>query len=158
MEIQMYGGGVAVIDAADAPLAAGLSWHSSKGRHTTYAKAWLPGTGGKVYLHRLILGVTCRIDHRDGNGLNNTRDNLRAATNRQNQQNQKAKGGRSIFKGVTFEVGRPKTPWAARIRDANGVRKHIGRFATEEQAAQAYDENALIYHGEFANLNFQAVT
>lgn len=30
----------------------------------------------------------------------------------------------------------------------------LGVFSVKEEAAKAYDNAALLYHGEFANLNF----
>lgn len=104
-----------------------------------------------VLLHRYLLQAepTENVDHRDGNGLNNRRENLRKASNSQNGMNMKARvGGSSKFKGVW----RP-TRWRAEIRvDYTTIR--LGSFRTEEEAARAYDDAARRLFGEFARVNF----
>jgi hypothetical protein len=108
--------------------------------------------------HRLILDVTdtkIDIDHRDHNGLNNQKNNLRVCTRKENTQNKrKIKSQSSKYKGVYF-VKNPNyhlNPWRARIY-ANGKRIHLGMFSTENEAALAYNEASLKYFGEFAVLN-----
>lgn len=90
------------------------------------------------------------IDHIDGDGLNNQRSNLRAASPSQNQANQVPRGGTSKFKGVSWE--KAKKLWRADIR-VNGKRVCLGRFQTEEEAAQAYNDRAVVAFGSFARLN-----
>jgi hypothetical protein len=116
------------------------------------------GTGRKapvrrLYLHQAILGkqTGMDIDHEDGNGLNNRRSNLRHATKRQNQQNQKRAYGVSRFKGVY--KGKQPGSWKAHLR-VNGKMTHIGTFYDEVEAAKAYDESARFHFGEFAGCNF----
>lgn len=111
-----------------------------------------------IYMHRVIMQDQFTpeqnfCDHRDGNGLNNTRQNLRVCNRSQNQRNrgQQSRIGRtSAFKGVS----RRKNGWLTRINTQPGVQTHIGIFGTEMDAAMAYDAAALVYHGEFAKLNF----
>ncbi len=93
------------------------------------------------------------VDHRNRNTLDNRRENLRLATNSQNQFN-KAKTSRktsSRFVGVFLEkcTGR----WIAKVT-VNRERVWSGRFDSEIDAAKAYDAAAKKYHGEFARLNF----
>jgi hypothetical protein len=91
------------------------------------------------------------VDHRDGDGLNNQRENLRLCTHSQNMQNRRLqRNNRSGYKGVYWI--KAQGVWAARIT-VNRVPINLGRFDTAEQAARAYDEAALKYHGEFARLN-----
>jgi hypothetical protein len=107
-------------------------------------------------MHRYILGLTdrgTRCDHRDNNGMNNQRSNLRIATAGQNQHNCGSRGGKSRFKGVSWSKAAGK--WVAQIcKDRQ--RRHIGLFETEEAAAAAYDKSAIELHGAFAYLNFPA--
>jgi hypothetical protein len=86
------------------------------------------------------------VDHKDGIKSNNRISNLRLATPTQNQQNKAGYG--SYSKGVTWRP-RYRKPYQAKIR-VNGVRLHLGSFATEAEAAIAYQDACLKYHGEFA--------
>lgn len=99
-----------------------------------------------VFLHRQIMDEPeGNVDHKDGNGLNCIRDNLRIATVSQNGQNRKPSKGKN-FKGTCFDKGCEK--WFATIDNIS-----LGYFATEIEAAKAYDIAALKYFGEFARTN-----
>jgi hypothetical protein len=103
-----------------------------------------------VMMHRLILNTPddLHTDHWNGDRLDNRRSNLRVATMQQNMANQKAHGGTSNFKGVGFRHGL----WQAQIGVDQKV-LHIGVFDTQRAAAQAYNDAATQYFGEFAKLN-----
>lgn len=88
------------------------------------------------------------IDHINGIKADNRIVNLRLATPTQNQQNKAGSG--TYPKGVTWR-DRKEKPWQAKIR-INGVRIHLGSFADMEDAAEAYRQAAIKYHGEFACL------
>ena len=95
-----------------------------------------------------------QIDHRDGNGLNCSRDNLRLCTNQNNRRNSR-KGNRNTsgFKGVSFF--KRDQNWRAYIMlDARQI--HLGYFKTSEEAARAYDNAAKELFGEFASPNFNS--
>jgi len=90
------------------------------------------------------------IDHIDGNPHNNKIDNLRVATAKQNQCNQKIRSDNtSGLKGVSWSAERKK--WQTGIQ-VNGKRVALGRFNTKEEAYAAYCEAARRLHGEFARL------
>ena len=113
--------------------------------------------GGKiVYMHRLIMNAKLgeAIDHIDGNGLNNTRSNMRLATQSQNKMNSiKSRRNTSGFKGVSYCHDKHRNrPWRALIRFSNRL-IHLGHFETSEEAAIAYNRAALKYFGEFAKTN-----
>jgi hypothetical protein len=114
---------------------------------------------GLTYLvHRIAWALThgewpaakVQIDHKSGRRAQNHPNNLRASTHAQNNWNRpKYRNNRSGFKGVSFDklTGR----WRAIIR-CNKIVHRLGRFATPEAAALAYNEAAHRLHGEFANL------
>lgn len=117
----------------------------------------LPRNGGKKnrqFLHQFLLGVKpgFEIDHKDGNPLNNQRENLRHATHAQNCGNSKKRTETSSrFKGVHWNKAAGK--WCVQI-SITGRRVSLGYFVIEEDAARAYDTAALKHFGEFARLNF----
>jgi hypothetical protein len=109
-------------------------------------------TGGKdrhILLHRQILGGAAGIetDHRDGDGLNNRRKNLRPCSRSENQANSRRQPGTSGFRGVCID--RKTGRWIAQLANVR-----IGTFVTPEEAACAYDRAAIECYGEFATLNF----
>lgn len=116
-------------------------------------------------IHRFILGIDdpkIFVDHRDGNGLNNQKSNLRIATNRDNCRNRgKQKNNTSGFKGVVVVTARQGVPYktpsyivAFHIREG-ADRKCVFRqtFKDPVIAALKYNELARQYHGEFAYQN-----
>jgi hypothetical protein len=108
---------------------------------------------GGIRLHRQILGARSgeQVDHKDGNGLNNVRSNLRLATNQTNQWAHQTKRTKtsSPFRGVS----KSGSGWRARITKF-GKNLELGTFLTEQEAALAYDAKAKEIFGEFATPNF----
>lgn len=139
------------IDAADWPKVRGYRWSVQDNKHTLYAGTMMEGR--KMFLHRLLLPEAEQVDHRDLNGLNNRRNNLRPATHTENQRNRSKRvdGITSQFKGVC--IHKKSNKFQVHIR-VNTKRLFLGYFTNEEDAAHAYDVAALKYHGEFAKLNF----
>lgn len=158
VEIPLTQGYITIIDDEDDDLAQ-YKWtaFSQEGK-TVYAyRAKMHNRERtEIRLHRAILsrilGRTLsrleHVDHKDGNGLNNQRSNLRLATPLQNSQNQKRrKSNNSGFKGVSWDKTRNK--WRSTIK-VDGKQKHLGRFTTPELAYSAYCEASKKYFGEFA--------
>jgi hypothetical protein len=141
----------AIIDAADAPLVEGFNWSAMVAPRSVYAKR-NDRTGDKartVQMHRVILSEPegLEVDHIDGDGLNNTRDNLRVATKAQNQHNRRInRDNTSGLKGVSWCKHAGKCQ--ARIT-INGKLKHLGYFNTKEEAHAAYCEASAKFHKEF---------
>lgn len=109
-------------------------------------------------IHRFILGIDdpkIFVDHRDGNGLNNQKSNLRIATNRDNCRNRgKQKNNTTGFKGVFAIKGTNSFKAALTIREGNKRRLvFCKQFKCPITAARAYNEAARQYHGEFAYQN-----
>jgi hypothetical protein len=148
-EIPLTQGKVALVDDEDFELISQYKWHAQRGGSTWYAYR---SSGVKsISMHRQIAQPPDEkfIDHRDGNGLNNTRKNLRECTNQQNQRNRRKGATRkSPYKGVTSA----REKWRADIY-SGGVRTALGSFAVPEEAARAYDRAAIAAFGEFAQIN-----
>jgi len=105
-------------------------------------------------MHRVILDAPMNmlVDHINGNGLDNRRENLRICTNTENLRNRgKDRDNTSGYKGVVIKKGEKK--FRAQIR-VNQKTIHLGSFSTPEEAARAYDDAAREYFGEFAWTNF----
>lgn len=151
-QIQLTQGQVAIVDDEDFALVYGRKWYAHKNKNTYYAKTWVAGENKTISMHRLILGNSELVtDHIDGDGLNNTRKNLRRCTRQQNGRNQVVRtypGKASRYKGVFLD-----RKWKAQIT-VNGKYKFLGRFENEIDAAHAYDKAAKELFGEFARLNF----
>jgi hypothetical protein len=154
----------AVVDADDLPrlLALGTGWYvSTSGGWKGYAVITIVRDGRKQTLaaHRVIMnaGAGDLIDHRDGDPLNNRKENLRRSDKRGNSHNTRSSKNtkRGGYKGV-FR-GKNGKNWRAQIgvTDENGLAKkiHLGCFDTPEDAARAYNERAVELFGEFAAPN-----
>lgn len=141
-----------LLDDADYEFISRWKWY----RHAKgYAARNAPRNGNPIrktiYMHKVILDVESEVDHEDRNKLNNQRINLRPCTKSQNQMNSlKRSGTTSRFKGTSWHKGMGK--WQAQIQQ-NGKNRFLGYFDDEFQAALAYNREAKIVFGEFANLN-----
>lgn len=155
--ISLTQGKFAVVDSADFERLNQYKWYAQKHRNTWYAYRNQRKDNGKytlIAMHREILRplTGMETDHKDGNGLNNRRVNLRTATISQNQHNQRPqKKGISKYKGVSWYRNSHK--WRAKI-EINGRTISLGYFFCEIEAAKTYDTVARKYFGEFARTNF----
>lgn len=155
-EIPLDKGMVALVDDADYALVSAYKWHALKCCNVWYAFHTLPRVNGKkktIRMHRLIMGFPPNVvDHKDHDGLNNTRGNLRHATNAQNAENlRKRSDSKQPYKGIEWD--KVNGNWVAYICP-NGKKTALGRFHSAEAAARAYDAAAIQFFGEFAHLNF----
>lgn len=153
MEFKFSNGSVGFIDEDDSHLLEEYRWSVARGLNTYYARSEriINGKRTMIQLHRLITRAKPGelVDHKNRNGLDNRKENLRICTNSQNQGNsEKQINNTSGFKGVSMDKNR----WVAQIQ-FNGKRKKLGYFDKKEDAAKKYNEFALEYFGEFARLN-----
>jgi hypothetical protein len=158
--VLLTGGRYALVDQKDFYRVNDLDWIVKEDYDSIYAVHFLkiPENSSKlISMHRFILNPPegIFVDHRNCNGLDNRRDNLRPATRGQNNCNRrKRKGCSSKYKGVYFHKSRKgRKKWDAYI-NVNGKRIFLGTYQTQEEAAMAYDAAAKKYYGQFARLNF----
>ena len=154
-------GNHALVDDEDFDFLNKSKWYAQKVRKKYYAcrKDCNRALGKQmVYMHREILKITENkiVDHRDGNGLKNQRNNLREATESQNRVN-KIKTAKATSKYLGVYIENKKRKNSMRLFYIAQIAKDGERFTTrhnsEIEAARSYNEMALKYHGEFANLN-----
>lgn len=141
----------AKIDIADAELVGGFNWCADVSHKTVYAirKDYSGGKPKTIIMHRMLMGFPngMDVDHKDCNGLNNIRSNLRRATKSQNRHNQKIrKSNSSGYKGVSWDNEAKK--WRAQIKINRKV-KNLGRYENPAEAHAAYCEASKKFHGEF---------
>ena len=151
----------------------GPSHSRPRERHTYHTKRMT-----YIGMHRLIMGLgpaiegsqhkDLEVDHRDKNGLNNCKENLRVCNHSQNSYNKRHHKNSAVpFKGVQYRAdyaklikqglyiaaAKIKKPYVAQI-SFNKRKRYLGSFGSAEEAARAHDIKALELHGEFAYLNF----
>jgi len=136
--IVLRGGLVVTYDDADIGLISGYVWHRHLVGPNLYAKGYPKGNrkAGLVYMHRLLTGAAkgIDVDHKNGNGLDNRKENLRVVTCRQNLQNRHSSKS-SQFPGVSWQKCCGK--WKAAIK-IKGRSNYLGVFTDEAEAAIAY--------------------
>lgn len=137
VRIPLSKGQFAEVDEADAATLLQWKWQA----HVTstgvmYARRDVVVDGKRlcIIMHREILNAPAGmvVDHIDGDGLNNRRENLRICTHAQNMRNRVAGPlGKHPYLGVG--PVRKTDRWRARLAN-----RHLGVFATAEEARDAY--------------------
>lgn len=148
-QITLSKGLFALVDDEDFESLNALKWHAHKCANTYYARRNLPRKDGKrtsLTMHEMITGLK-KPDHKDGNGLNNQRSNLRPANPQQQAQNRgKRKDSTSQYKGVAKYGTKENPKYLAYVQ--------VGGFTSEIEAARMADRLATTASGEYARLNF----
>ena len=153
-EIRLTKNKITIVDDMDYEKLNKYKWHTLSKKYTFYAVR--KPKSGVILMHREIMGLinkdNLQVDHKDGNGLNNQRSNLRICNNGQNQMNKgKQSNNTSGYKGVNYK--KEKNKWQANI-EFKGKLSFLGYFATKEEAAKVYDKKARELFDEFAKTNF----
>jgi len=141
-EIQLTQGQIALVDDDQYEFLMQWKWQAQKDGNTYYAVRSLSIGNGKqhmIKMHHKIIGSppkSFEVDHRNGQGLDNQRHNLRFVTHRQNQQNRRnGKKKTSQYSGVYWHKASEK--WMARIQ-INGKENYLGLFVDEFEAFKTY--------------------
>jgi hypothetical protein len=156
--IPLTQGRFAKVDDEDYEELSKYKWHAAVKPRTIYAGRYarINGKERQIFMHRQLLGIMdskALGDHKDNDGLNNTRDNLRISDPSKNNRNRRSwLRATSRFVGVCWHKKDKK--WQAAIQ-ANGRQKHLGQFNSEEDAARARDAAAREFYGHEAYLNFK---
>ena len=159
--IPLTRGYVAIVDDEDYPHLITWNWlanFSGSGvramRSVTFANpAKTSGyTSIPVYMHRQIVGLPVGdkrvVDHRNGNQLDNRKENLRVVSQRENAQNRcKQSNNKSGVTGVSFDRDRNK--WTARLK-VNRSYLYLGRFEHFNDAVTARRKAEDEHFGEFS--------
>ncbi len=146
VSLLLHGGGATLVDSDLFNSLSKRKWCACEKNGAEYVRC-------SQFLHRVVInaGKGTHVDHRNGNGFDNRRSNLRSCNHQQNQWNSRSRAGSaSRFKGVCRTTYGPRQAF---IR-YGGKKHYLGVFDTEEAAARAYDAKAREHHGEFARLNF----
>lgn len=151
-KINLNKGKAALVDDSDYQRLIKIRWWVRKGGNTFYAVSKTKNENGKwvmVFMHRIIMGVSNPkevIDHKDWNGLNNQRSNLRVCTHAENLANRnpacKSRGmNRLALLAAGVRLKRPNNakPWSARVL-VKGKYKPVGDFETQLEASIAYHQ------------------
>lgn len=144
-EIPLTKGQVALIDDSDAPILLTRKWQAQK---RSDGDGFYAVARGGVRMHRFLLGVVDDriVDHKNGNGLDNRRENLRIGTQSLNSVNRKRTPGKNL-RGVQQRGSR----FRAQIKH-HGHARHLGCFNTEAEAHQRYLQESRLLNGDWQPL------
>jgi HNH endonuclease len=150
IKIRLPHGHTALIDDDDEWVLE-YTWCASRmstNRVLYYAQAWVDSA--HTYMHRLIMDAPphLEVDHKNGNGLDNQRKNMRLVTHQQNSFNRNAlnKNNVSGFQGVHWHTKEQK--WRARIT-IDGKKIELGEFRSYNAAVQARKRAEIKYYGKY---------
>lgn len=148
-QIPLTKGQFAIVDDSEFNSLSKFRWHASGKKDNYYA-----ARSDKSLMHRIIMNISetkVIVDHKNGNTLDNRKENLRVCNKAQNSMNKVlGKNNSCGWKGVSRL--RKHGRWSASIA-LDKKKYHLGSFDTPEDAARAYNEAAIKLHGDFANLN-----
>ncbi len=138
-----YGDHLAIVDSTDYFKIKEFRWSLQKTERLSYAIC-----KSKIrYLHKHIFPQWDIIDHIDGNGLNNSKSNLRLCTAATNSMNRRPNIGQKT-KGI-YKL--PSEKFRVRVSFC-GRRIDVGSFTRLTDAIEAYNLKVKELHKDFAKL------
>ena len=154
-KIPLSQGEYAFVDDEDFDIVKDIKWHlfnHPSGNKYARGHIKIEGKYHNVYMHRFIMKPEAKIliDHKDGNGLNNCRSNLRYCTRSQNNSNSLYVQAKCGLRGAWFNKVVKK--WESHVTK-DGKKYRLGYFNTKEEAHEAFVKASLKYHGEFSPYN-----
>jgi len=150
--IELSSGDVAIMDADKVELISDIKWYCLPGDHTKYAVSSNRLEDRIVvmlYLHRVLTDCPkgLVVDHINGDGLDNRRNNLRVVTVAQNNLNSRVRSDSTTgIKGAYYD--KRKGSYYSHIKRGD-ERIYLGTFSTAEEAAEAYAKASRELHGEY---------
>lgn len=156
LKSKKYPNRFALVDDCDYDLVSTIEWRVAVEKGRCVYAIFRPTGKLPIKMHRLIMGVVdsnTLVDHRNGNGLDNRRRNLRTATQNQNKTNRRKRTG-SMSKHIG--VSSRGSKWYA-FCNKDGIKYSIGPYESEFIAAVMRDKLARRIQGEFASLNFPKI-
>ena len=154
--VYLCSGEIALVSECDYERVSKYIWRGQKSRARKYAHSDEPGTGEHVSMHRLVMQPPADkvVDHINGCGLDNRRENLRICTQLQNARNKTKRFDPDKHQSQFIGITRAKTGWRLFVNAGGRHAIGIGFVQDEARAAKLRDSAALYYYGEFAKLNF----
>lgn len=146
--------GTILVDDSDYAQVAKYKWRGllTRGR-VAYAC-----TGRSTLLHQLLTGCKELVDHVNGNGLDNTRGNLRCASSSDNNRN----SSRPLpaccpYRGVRKRKSGRWQAYSQYRQTRRTVFHTFGIFSSPEEAAAARDAGVRNIYQAFGRYNFPAI-
>jgi hypothetical protein len=163
-QIPLTQGQFALVDDEDYEFLTRFKWHFEGNSRNRYAYTNFKNSVSKPRQFRISMGVMLlntyktglQVDHIDGNGLNNQKENIRICNHIQNGWNRR-KLQKCSSKYVGVSLDKKTLKWTARVR-INGIRTYLGCFNSEEDAAIAVDKSIINERKNFAKLNILKFT
>lgn len=141
-----------LIDDEDFQSLSEFNWYEAPGGYAKRHKR-INGKLTSIFMHRFLTNCPPDkiVDHINGNPLDNRKENLRIADKSKNAMNRgKQHNNTSGYKCVYFDKRNNTYDAYINIRKK---RHYLGCFKSAKEAAIAYNNAAIKYHGEFAKLN-----
>lgn len=139
--------GFALINAEDVTKCQSIKWHLSYRKNKPYCFGKI--NNKNVRLHRFILNyydLSKEIDHINGDGLDNRKENLRICTHQENMMNQRVLPSNNSSGFIGIYMDKKSNKWIAQIK-VNGKHIHLGTFENLDDATQSRKEAEIKYFG-----------